>query len=328
MIGCGAKPQPTVDVEGPGEEMGLPDGKTKQNEEPKPNERDVPPTSKARTASLQGPAMAAAPFDDSEAKQHQLRWADFIESPVEITNSIGMKFSLIPAGEFLMGSPESDSIAYDFEKPQHKVRITKPFYLGVYEVTQGEYEKVMGENPSWFSKGGSGPDHVSGKDTSGYPVEMVSWEDAAEFCKRLSAKERQTYRLPTEAEWEYACRAGTTTKWYCGDKEDELARVAWYGKDSAMGSTTHPVGAKEANAWGLFDIHGNVWEWCQDWWGPYSRDEAIDPTGPSDVAFPVYRGGCWDLRAESCRSAYRCRYEPDYRNSHRGFRVARSLSGK
>jgi formylglycine-generating enzyme required for sulfatase activity len=247
-------------------------------------------------------------------------------SPVEITNSIGMKFALIPAGEFLMGSPESVSYVSSDEKLQHKVRITKPFYLGLYEVTQAEYDKVMGENPSDFSKGGSVADRVSGKDTSGYPVEMVSWEDAVEFCKRLSAKEGKTYRLPSEAEWEYACRAGTTTKWYCGDNEAELGRVAWYGEH--RGGTTHPVGAKEANAWGLFDMHGNVWEWCQDWHGPYSSGEAIDPTGPSDATFRVLRGGSWYDRAVLCRSAFRLRYAPGLRDFFVGFRVARSPSGK
>ena len=133
------------------------------------------------------------------------------------------------------------SDALECEKPQHRVRITKPFYLGSYEVTQAEYKKVMEKNPSWFSDGGGGADLVSGKNTSGHPVEEVSWEEAVEFCARLSAKEGKTYRLPTEAEWEYACRAGTTTKWYCGDEKDELGRVAWYGTNS--GSTTYPVGA-------------------------------------------------------------------------------------
>ena len=132
---------------------------------------------------------------------------------------------------------------------------------------------------------------MSGKDTSGYPVETVSWEDAVEFCKRLSAKEGKTYRLPTEAEWEYACRAGTTTEWYCGDKEDELGRVAWYRKNS--GKMPHPVGGKEANSWGLFDIHGNVFEWCADWYDSdyYANSPPSDPPGPERGAFRVFRGG-------------------------------------
>jgi formylglycine-generating enzyme required for sulfatase activity len=168
-----------------------------------------------------------------------------------------VKFKLIPAGEFLMGSPESDSDARRYEKPQHKVRITKPFYLGVYEVTQAEYEKVMGKNPSEFSKGAKLAHKVSGKDTSGYPVEMVSWDDAVEFCKKLSAQEGKTYRLPSEAEWEYACRAGTTTKWCCGDEEDELMRVAWFRENP--GEPPHPVGAKEANAWACLTCMATSW---------------------------------------------------------------------
>ena len=173
--------------------------------------------------------------------------------PNVITNSIGMKLVLIPAGEFLMGSPESDSDAPDEEKPQHKVRISKPFYLGVTEVTQEQYERVMGENPSRF------------KGDPQRPVEKVSWEDAVAFCRKLSEKEGRTYRLPTEAEWEYACRAGSQTKWSFGDDDSALKEYAWY-LDNAD-STTHPVAQKKPNAWGLYDMHGNVWEWCQDWYG-------------------------------------------------------------
>ena len=243
--------------------------------------------------------------------------ASSAEPPKEFTNSIGMKFKLIPAGEFMMGSPESDSSAYRHRKPQHKVRITKPFYLGMYEVTQAEYEKVMGKNPSAFSKGGKHAKNVSGKDTSGYPVEQVSWDDAVEFCKRLSAQEGKNYRLPTEAEWEYACRAGTTTKWSFSDK-----RFAWYDEPRLLGST-HPVGAKEANAWGLFDMHGNVCEWCQDRYGEYDSDEAIDPTGPPQGSGRVRRGGCWANNAGGCLSSFRRGTFPSQRAVTLGFRVAR-----
>jgi formylglycine-generating enzyme required for sulfatase activity len=155
-------------------------------------------------------------------------------------NSISMKLVWIAPGEFKMGSNDGE----DFEKPLHTVKITKGFYMGAFEVTQGQYQQVMGTNPSYF-KGAN------------LPVEQVSWDDAVEFCKKLSQKEGKTYRLPTEAEWEYACRAGTTTKFSFGDDESQLGEYAWYGKNSGM--KTHPVGKKKPNAWGLFDMHGNVW---------------------------------------------------------------------
>jgi len=190
------------------------------------------------------PQPAIAPFNADRAKQHQQAWAEYLGVPVEITNSIGMKLKLIPPGEFLMGSSKNE------------VRITDPFYLGMYEVTQAEYEKVMGKNPSWFPMRGGDATHVSGEDTSRHPVENVSWNDAVEFCKRLSGEEGKTYRLPTEAEWEYACRAGTTTLYCSGDDAASLGEYAWYGDNSD--GKTHPVGEKKPNAWGLHDMHGKL----------------------------------------------------------------------
>jgi formylglycine-generating enzyme required for sulfatase activity len=225
----------------------------------------------------------------------------------EITNGIDMKLELIPVGEFMMGSPDSDEAADDDEKPQHLVRITKPFYLGVYPVTQEQYEKVMGKNPSQF------------KDPAN-PVESVSWDDAVEFCKKLSAKEGKTYRLPTEAEWEYACRAGTPTSYSFGDDEASLGEYAWFRGNAER--KTHPVGQKKPNAWGLFDMHGNVWEWCQDCFGEYTADVATDPVGPSESTYRVYRGGSWNYTAEGCRSAYRGWSTPVFRLNYLGFRVA------
>ena len=230
----------------------------------------------------------------------------------EITNGIDMKLELIPVGEFMMGSPDSDEAADDDEKPQHLVRITKPFYLGVYPVTQEQYEKVMGKNPSQFKDPAS-------------PVESVSWDDAVEFCKKLSAKEGKTYRLPTEAEWEYACRAGTTTSYSFGDDEASLGEYAWFRGNAE--SKTHPVGQKKPNAWGLFDMHGNVWEWCQDRYGEYSSDAVTDPVteqpGDDRATLWVRRGGSWYNSAWHCRSAIRLRHAPDYRLFLLGFRVAR-----
>jgi formylglycine-generating enzyme required for sulfatase activity len=241
-------------------------------------------------------------------------------SPVEITNSIGMKLRLIPAGDFMMGSP-NDGMA-----PQHKVRITKPFYIGVYEVTQAEYEKLMGENPSSFSTGGDGAEKVSGEDTSSHPVESVRWEEAVEFCKRLSAKEGKIYRLPTEAEWEYACRAGSTTRYNSGDDHGSLGEYAWHSGNSD--DKPHSVGEKKPNAWGLRDMHGNVWEWCADWYGLYDGEEVSDPSGPEMGTSRVIRGGCWGSAAETCRAAYRIGSEPWNLNDDLGFRVAAVPSNK
>ncbi len=232
-----------------------------------------------------------------------------------ITNSIGMQLKLIPAGEFLMGSPAGEAGRDSDEGPQHRVKITKPFYLGVHEVTQAQYEAVMGKKPSYF-KG------------SDLPVESVSWEEAKEFCQRLSARENRTYRLPTEAEWEYACRANTTTAYNFGNETSQLGGSAWfYGNSDGK---THSVGAKRPNAWGLYDMHGNVWEWCEDWYGAeyYAKSPPEDPTGPATGSDRVFRGGSWSVSAANCRAANRSGYVPGYRNSRLGFRVAAVPSGR
>jgi formylglycine-generating enzyme required for sulfatase activity len=257
--------------------------------------------------------------------------------PEEFTNSIGMKFKLIPAGEFMMGSSESPAeLAEAFpnieswfskdERPQHKVRITKPFYLGVTEVTQEQYEKVMGKNPSYFCKTGEGANKVKEIDTSNFPVEQVTWDDAVEFCKKLSAREGQTYRLPTEAEWEYACRAGSTTRYCFGDDESQLDEYAWVAVNSDLHS--HSVGKKKPNAWGLHDMHGNVWEWCQDWYESdyYAESPTADPPGPSTGSSRVYRGGSWGNLFRNCLSSLRSRDLPAFRLYYLGFRVARGPS--
>jgi len=235
-------------------------------------------------------------------------------APVEITtNSIGMKLRLIPAGEFMMGSPETESDRENNET-QHRVSITKAFYLGVTEVTQKQYQKVMGTNPSEFK----GPQN---------PVERVSWAEAVEFCGKLSAMPAEktsghVYRLPTEAEWEYACRSGTTTAYSFGDDASRLGDYGWFRGNSD--SSTHPVGEKKPNAWGLYDMNGNVWEWCQDRYGVYPGGSATDPTGATSGSFRVCRGGGWFHFAGYCRSAYRDWRTPEYRFSYLGFRVLRS----
>jgi formylglycine-generating enzyme required for sulfatase activity len=227
-----------------------------------------------------------------------------------ISNSIGMKLAWIPPGTFQMGSNDSDR---DDEKPIHTVKITKGFYMGVYEVTQEQYQKVMGTNPSYF-KG------------SNLPVEFVTWNDVVEFCKNLSQKEGKTYRLPTEAEWEYACRAGTTTKFSFGDDESQLGDYAWYDENS--GDKTHSVGEKKPNAWGLYDMHGNVWEWCQDWYGSYRSGSITDPPGSQTGQGRVLRGGCWTpYLAGQYRVSFRYSGTGirDGRGHGIGFRVVRDL---
>jgi formylglycine-generating enzyme required for sulfatase activity len=238
----------------------------------------------------------------------------------ETTNSIGMRFVLIPAGEFVMGSPDGDKDVADDERAQHRVRITKPFYLGVHEVTQGQYEAVMGSCP-W-----SGQPAV--KEGADYPATYVSWEDAAAFCEKLSAKEGRTYRLPTEAEWEYACRAGSTARFFFGDDPWALENHAWYyGNAEVAGELyAHAVGRKKPNGWGLHDLHGNVWEWCSDQWCEdyYKTSPVDDPTGPSSGDVRVVRGGSWGSSAWFARSARRFRVFPDFRDYFLGFRVSRT----
>jgi formylglycine-generating enzyme required for sulfatase activity len=227
------------------------------------------------------------------------------------TNSIGVEFVLIPAGSFTMGADKNaEKAADDDETPQHRVSIGKPFYLGKYKVTQTQWTAVMGSNPSEF-KGQS------------HPVGRISWNDAQTFIDRLNQKEgHKRYRLPTEAEWEYAARAGTTSTYSFGDDASQLGQYAWY--DGNSGKTTHPVGQRKPNAWGLYDMHGNVWEWVQDWYGHYSGSPSTDPRGPSSGSYRMLRGGAWNFPAAYCRSAARAPNSPGNRNDNVGFRLALS----
>jgi formylglycine-generating enzyme required for sulfatase activity len=271
------------------------------------------------------------------------------KSDEPITNSIGMKLVLIPAGDFFMGSPEGDIEARGEEKPAHRVRISKPFYLGVYEVTQAQYEAVMRYNPSHFSSNGGGKDLVAGQSTDRYPVENVPWLDAVTFCNKLSEREGRKssyeidgenvrvpdrngsgYRLPTEAEWEYACRANasTPTRYSFGDDAAELGEYGWfYGHSDAR---THLVGQKKPNGFGLYDMHGNVWEWCWDWYsaGYYKQSPADDPTGSEPASLRVRRGGSWGHEPRWCRSAFRSQVGPGVRDRKQGFRLALYPSDK
>lgn len=226
-------------------------------------------------------------------------------------NSIGMEFVPIPAGRFWMGAADDDDDVWWDEVPRHEVIISRAFHLGKYPVTQAQWQAVMGENPSKFK----GPDR---------PVENVSWKDAQEFIAKLNALEgHERYRLPTEAEWEYACRAGTTTKYFFGDDEALLERYAWY-RGNADGHT-HSVGQKEPNPWGLYDMLGNVGEWVWDWYNAqtYSASPPQDPWCPTAGKERVWRGGShYAYQPFSCRPASRFYAKPGVREHYIGFRLA------
>jgi RNA polymerase sigma factor (sigma-70 family) len=255
--------------------------------------------------------------------------------PGEITNSLKMKFRLIPRGRFRMGSPREEQGRGDDEE-QHEVEITRPFYLGIYTVTEAEYTRLMGANPSHEWDDGT-ERLMKGLDTSRFPVTRVSWHDAVAFCAKLSSlpaekKARRTYRLPTEAEWEYACRAGTTTVFHCGNSlSSEQAncngnypyRTAPWGPTLDQRTT---VGSYKPNPWGLYDMHGNVWQWCSDWYSKdYHEDTRRDPRGPESGVHRVMRGGVWNLTAEVCRSAKRIHDVPGARATCTSFRVVCTL---
>ncbi len=233
------------------------------------------------------------------------------ELTVDLGKGIKLEMVLIPAGEFLMGLPGSEKSAIADEIP-HRVRITRPFYLGKYLVTQEQWEALMGNNPSHFR----GPKN---------PVESISWNDCQQFLETLNAKSRTSegkFQLPTEAQWEYACRAGSKTKYCFGDDETILGDYGWYKKNS--GDTTHPVGEKKSNAWGLYDMHGNVYEWCVDGFdsGYYQRSPTDDPTAPPGE-YRVIRGGCWgNYSAKGCESAIRIGMSPAALDAGTGFRVS------
>jgi formylglycine-generating enzyme required for sulfatase activity len=235
------------------------------------------------------------------------------ELAVDLGGGVKLEMVLIPAGQFLMGSSDSDKDARGAEKPQHQVRITKPFYLGKYEVQQEQWEAVMGNNPSTF-KGAKNP------------VEQVSWDDCQKFLDKLNAmtaEQEGKFVLPTGAEWEYACRGGSTTRFSYGDATRSLGEYAWYKDNSEQ--KTHPVGKKKPNAWGLYDMHGNVWEWCHDLYDEkyYANAATDDPQGPSSGSRRVLRGGSWRIAAGICRSAGCDSGVPGYRDTGLGFRVAR-----
>jgi uncharacterized protein (TIGR02996 family) len=249
-----------------------------------------------------------------------------------LVNSIGMRFVLVPAGTFVMGSPNHEVGRSKDEGPQHEVEISRPFWMGAFPVTQEECKQVMGSQPSWFEKRGGGSAKVRGLDTSRFPVECMSWQHADAFCQRLSAlpAERiagRVYRLPTEAEWEYACRAGTTTPFYFG-RSLCSAQANFSGRHPYGGAAKGPylqrttaVGSYPPNSWGLYDMLGNVWEWCADWYGAYHPGRRRNPRGPRRGPWRMLRGGAWNTYAVGCRAACRPFVRPRERGYDLGFRV-------
>jgi formylglycine-generating enzyme required for sulfatase activity len=276
--------------------------------------------------------------------------------PQEIENSIGMKLVRIPPGTFTMGSPRGEEGRHDSDEGQHPVEITKEFWLGVHEVTQKQFKEVMGYNPSCFSRDGEGKPGAKyeygqpggGKekapaDTGNFPVENVSWEEAREFCAKLSQRAEEksggrTYRLPSEAEWEYSCRGGAPSYQVFHFGASLSSSEANFdgnhpyggaGKDTYR-ERTCKVGGYEKNRFGLYDLHGNVWEWCSDWYGEgyYGKSPPSDPKGPSEGVYRVVRGGSWYSRGSGCRSAYRSGRAPGFRDDNLGFRVTLVPSGR
>jgi formylglycine-generating enzyme required for sulfatase activity len=248
-------------------------------------------------------------------------------------NSLGMEFVLIQAGSFNMGADARLEDTQIDEAPIHRVIISKAFFIGKYEVTRRQWAELMEENESPAQA------HESPEQTQelfgDHPVTQISWDEAQSFIERLNLKEGgNKYRLPTEAEWEYAARAGSNSTFYFGDDAAQLGQYAWFGETIAQGST-HPVGQKQPNAWGLYDIHGNVWEMVQDWYGMEYYNEtiaperllqpSIDPAGPESGISRVERGGSWNASATNCRTANRHFNTPDKKYSNLGFRLAMSL---
>jgi formylglycine-generating enzyme required for sulfatase activity len=265
---------------------------------------------------------------------------------IDLGDGVKMEFVLLNAkgnDQFEMGASENDSNSSKDEKPRHKVTLTKPFYLGKYPVTQEQYAKlsrqqngrvIIGDKPSYFQVGKNGEGKLGDiKDTSRFPVETVSWDEADAFCNTLTDKHggqapatlrQQKYRfaLPTEAQWEYACRAGTSTVCYFGNDAKDLGEYAWFTENS--GGRTHQVGTRKPNAWGLYDMHGNVWQWCQDYYNEnyYANRDIKDPLNIINGSGRVLRGGSWSINAGRCRAAYRYGIAPALRNDIIGFRVS------
>lgn len=236
---------------------------------------------------------------------------------IQLPNGVQMAFVYIPPGNFLMGSPPEELERHGDEEPLRRVYLTEGFYFGTFEVTQAQWESVMGENPSVFK-------HFP--DAQQHPVDMVSWNDAQAFVGQINKLGLGKFRLPTEAEWEYACRAGTQTRYYWGsDSTDwQVHDYAW--AFSLAEGRSHPVGQKKPNAWGLYDMSGNMWEWCQDWRSnAYDPVDTLNPTGATTGEKRVYRGGSWFNKPSTLRTANRNGHEPDLRFTNSGLRLVMEI---
>ena len=270
---------------------------------------------------LAGGSTAAVPTSSREPGRRAGE-----ERVLQLPGDVKLDLVWIPPGEFLMGSPRNEKDRGSDEGPQHRVRISKGFWMGKYEVTQEQWKAVMGTAP-WDGK-------IYAKSNARHAVSYVSWEDCQEFAKKLNSRvSGGEFRLPTEAEWEYACRAGTTTRFYYDDDLDyaRLGDYAWYASNAydAGAKHAHAVGQKKPNAWGLYDMHGNVWESCQDWYGSYwyGKSPSEDPKGPSSGSYRVLRGGSWHDVPCVCRAAIREGDNPAARSYRGGFRVVCSPRG-
>jgi uncharacterized protein (TIGR02996 family) len=281
---------------------------------------------------LRGMGQASGPRKGAESRIREMLDGGVRPCVPEVTNSVGLKLVLIPAGTFWMGSPRNERGHVD-DEARHRVTLTRPYWLGAFPVTQAQYRAVTGANPSHFSAKGGGRRHVRTMDTAAFPVERVSWFEAVRFCAALSKLPGEkaagrVYRLPTEAEWEHACRAGLMSGPFhfgwalngtqaCCDGSDPYRTV-----EGPEAERTCAVGGYSPNAFGLSDMHGNVSEWCADWFGEYLAGPVTDPSGPDEGASRVTRGGAWSYYAANCRSARRPRYGPEERHSQVGLRVA------
>jgi formylglycine-generating enzyme required for sulfatase activity len=258
------------------------------------------------------PQPLTSPCNGKVAAAAQQDWSDFLGIPLQVENSLGMNLRLIPPGTFQMGSPAGQGNTD--EQPQHSVKLTRPFYLAATQVTQAQWRKLMGNSP-WKGK-------QSTKDGDRHAVSYVNWDDAMDFCRLLSEQEDRKYRLPTEAEWEYACRAGTQTRYSFGDGEVRLDLFGWYDGNK-LGQYAHEVAQKQPNPFGLYDMHGNVWEWCSDWYDEkyYGKSPEKDPAGPPSGSSRVLRGGGWGDVPIVLRSCYRDCRTPGGRDDDVGLRV-------
>ncbi|MCC9608370.1 SUMF1/EgtB/PvdO family nonheme iron enzyme [Blastopirellula sp. JC732] len=280
------------------------------------------PPSVPETAVNLAPAMAIAPFDQSQAKAHQAAWASYLGVPELSTNSVGITFRVIPPGEFVMGSPQWQFKRLS-DETEHEARISRPYLMSDTEVTRKQWDAVMGPRP-WNVVGSN-----SIRDPLAIPASPITWEDATEFCRRLSEKEGKTYRLPTEAEWEFACRAGAETAYSFGDDQTQLVNYAWFNANAlnANEQFPHPVRQKLPNPFGLYDMPGNVWEWCSDWYGSdyFKLAPLVDPTGPNSGPYHVQRGGSWYYGSDVGRSAARSVYQPEKPEYIGGFRIVQAF---